>query len=125
MSIQTGDLSTLSKLISSNIDTYLSRLSAHSLQPPTLSPAPPLQLDDKPLADARTEIIKACERIIALVTPPVESLLLLGLQFHETTALKIAHDLNIAAAIPLDGTDVGLDELAELTGGSKEVIGRF
>lgn len=121
MTNSTEDLIALSSILSSNVNTYLQSLSAVTAPPPTLKPAPPLFLKDEAGLQARSEIIRACEKIIALVQAPFESMAILALAWHETSALRVALEMKLHEHIPLGG-DISLDELANKVGGSKDLI---
>ena len=43
--------------------------------------------------------------------------------FHQTTAIKLAHDMKLAQNVPLDGSPIALAELAAKTGASEDIIG--
>jgi len=118
MATKTEDLTELSNIISTSVGSYLS----HAPTPPTLRPTPPVPVTNEVAIEARDQLLLACRKVISLVEGPRENVLGMAGAFYETTALKLAYDMNLAHHVPLDGPPIALAELAVKTGAPEETI---
>ena len=118
MAMKTEDLTELSSIISTSVQSYLSHVST----PPTLRPTPPVPVTDEAAAEAREQLLLACRRVISLVGAPIEAGMGMAIAFHQTTAIKLALDMKLVHNVPLDGSPIALAELAAKTGAPEETI---
>ena len=118
MATKTEDLTELSSIISTGVNSYLS----HVPTPPTLRPAPPVPVTDEVAIEAREQLLQACRRMISLIEGPMESGMGMAMAFHETTAMRLALDMKLAHNVPLDGSPIALAELAAKTRAPEETI---
>ncbi len=119
------DLNVLSGIVSGGVRTYLDRLQQTAYPLPTLEDPIPEIVKDTAAQDAKLEIMRACERIIALVQGPVEWFMFQNMAFHESACVAVAIDLNIPEHVAPGPTPTSLSQLVELTGASSELIGKI
>ena len=117
------DLNVLSGIVSEGVKTYLDRLQHTGYPLPTLEDPIPEIVKDTAAQDAKLEIMRACEKMIALVQGPVEWFMFQNMAFHESACVAIAIDLNIPEHVAPGPIPTSLSQLVELTGASSELIG--
>ena len=117
------DLNVLSTIVSEGIKTYLDRLQQTGYPAPTLEDPIPEIIKDAAAQDAKLEIMRACERIMALVQGPVEWFMFQNMAFTEPACVAIAIDLGIPEHVAPGPEPTSCSQLAELTGASPELIG--
>lgn len=128
---QTQNLHALSKTVESEIQYYLESLKTRGIDPPSLSLKRP---EESPLQPETTQpeveqskraIVHACEKIIALVQGPPLWLWMETTGHITTAAMSIVLALKVNHHVSLDPSQpTNLEELAETTGGSRELLSR-
>jgi len=121
---RTEDLSALTNLISSSVKTYLTRLEAVGAPPPNLQDPFPEPVKDEAAQLAKFDILRACEKVMALVQGPVEWLMFQNMAFVDPACVGIAVELGIPEAVAPGPEPTSLEQLVEVTGASKDVLGK-
>src|SRR5438034_1097734 len=93
------DLRTLSNVISKTIDVYLERLEAIGAPTPNLQEPFPQLIKDGAAQLARIELLRACEKVMALILGPVKWLMFQNMSFVDPACMGIAVELGIPEAI--------------------------
>lgn len=117
------DLNVLSSIVSEGVKTYLDRLQQTGYPKPTLEDPIPEIVKDTEAHNAKLEILRACERIMALVQGPVEWFMFQNMAFMEPSCVAIAIDLGIPEHIAPGPEPTSLAQLVEITGAASELIG--
>lgn len=122
---QTEDLSVHSRIISDSVQTHQNRLTDIGLPQRDLQTSFPEIVKDNAAQNAKFEILRACEKAVAIVQGPVEWMMHQNMALLSRLALALrlrwAWDEHIAS-----GEDsTSLDELVERTGVSRDIILRM
>lgn len=116
------DLRALSNVISKATDVYLERLEAIGSPSPNLQEPFPQPIKDEAAQAARIELLRACEKVMALTLGPVRWLMFQNMSFVDPACIGIAAELGIPEAISPGPGPTSLDQLAATTGASKDVL---
>ena len=117
------DLNVLSSIVSEGVKTYLDRLQDTGYPKPTLEDPVPEIVKDAEAHNAKLDILRACERIMALVQGPVEWFMFQNMAFMEPACVAIAIDLGIPEHVAPGPEPTSLGHLADLTRAAPELIG--
>jgi sterigmatocystin 8-O-methyltransferase len=122
---RTEDLTVLSEVISKNVQTYLARLQERGYPLPNLQNPIPEPVKDTAAQDAKLEILRACEKLMALVQGPVEWFMFQNMAFTEPACVGLVMEMGIHEHIAPGPEPTSLDELVESTGASRDLIGEL
>ena len=118
-------LQDLSTQLNKSISGYLERLVAVGAPEPNLTePFPERVLDDEAQM-AKHEILRTCERIMAMVSGPVEWGMYQNMGFVEPACMSAILELGIPELVgngEVSDKPTSLDELVEATGASKDIL---
>ncbi|KAI9767101.1 MAG: hypothetical protein M1840_005890 [Geoglossum simile] len=120
----TEDLTVLSEVISKNVHTYLARIQERGYPLPNLRDAILEPVKDLAAQDAKLEILRACEKLMALVQGPVEWLMFQNMAFSDPACVGLVMEMGIHEHIAPGPEPTTLDELVESTGASRDLIER-
>ncbi|KAF4635649.1 hypothetical protein G7Y89_g2449 [Cudoniella acicularis] len=120
-----GDLRQLVSFLGERVETYLSRVEAIGASPPNLTEPFPDPIKDDEALTAKLEILRACERTMALVLGPVEWMMFQCMAFVDPACISAMMELGIHEAIAPGSNPTSLSELVEKTGASKDVLMRI
>ena len=124
---QTEDLTALSRIVDSELRKYLGSLKASGQNPPSLRAEEPQGIVlDSATEGSKRDIIRACEKIIALVHTPFERVFIETAGYVYSTVSSVVVELKLPHLISSDPKKpTHLDELAEAAGASPELLGKL
>lgn len=118
------DPNALTRTIASSVETYLTRLAALDKTPDFTSPFPEI-IQDETAQKAKLDILRSCERLMALVQGPVQWLMFQNMAFVDPACIGLAIELGIHEIVAPGDEPTGLDRIVEETGAGREVIRMF
>ena len=121
----TDDLRKLSGMISKGVDAYLERLRVIGAPAPNLQDPFPDPIMDEAAQVAKLELVRVCERVMALVQGPMQWLVFQNMAFIDPACVGVVVDLGIPEFIAPGPEPTSLDQLVEATGASKDVLRKF
>jgi sterigmatocystin 8-O-methyltransferase len=116
------NLRELVRFLDERIETYLSQVEAIGALPPTLGEPFPDPIKDDQVQAAKFEILRACEKTMALVLGPVEWMMFQCMSFVDPACISAMIELGIHEAIAPGPEPTSLDELVKKTGASEDVL---
>jgi hypothetical protein len=123
-SFPSDDLEKLSTFLGGRIDMYLSRLLAIGAPKPSLAEPFPDPVKDDDAQNAKVEIVRACERIMALVLGPMEWGMMNNMSFVDPACVSSMLELKIPELIAPGPQPTTLDQLVKVTGASKDILSK-
>jgi sterigmatocystin 8-O-methyltransferase len=120
----TDDLRGLSIHLDAQINTYLDRVSAVGAPSPSLKEPFPGPIKDDAAQQAKVDIIRACERIMALVLGPMEWGMMQNMSFVDPACVSAMVEMGIPELIPSGPEPTSLEELVKRTGAAKDILSR-
>jgi sterigmatocystin 8-O-methyltransferase len=118
-------LQELSSNLNSTISRFSERLAKVGAPQPTLTEPFPERILDDEAQNAKIEILKTCERIMATVAGPVEWGMYQNMGFVEPACVSVILELGIPELVgngEVSPQPTSLDELVEATGASKDIL---
>ncbi|KAH8585512.1 putative O-methyltransferase [Bisporella sp. PMI_857] len=115
----------LVSFLNDRVETYLGQLEAIGAPPPTLKEPFPDRINDDLAQITKLEIVRACERTMALVLGPMEWFMFQNMSFVDPACVSVMLELGIPEAIEPGINPTSLDDLVKKTGASKDVLMRI
>ena len=123
--LEGDDMRQIVRFLGERVERYLNRVEAIGAPPPNLTEPFPDPIKDDGALMAKLEIMRACERIMALVLGPVEWMMFQCMTFVDPACVAAMIELGIHEAITPGPEPTSLDELVQKTGASKDILRKF
>lgn len=119
------NLRELSAFLNDRVGIFLDRLATVGAPPPDFQNPFPDPVKDNAARNATFEIVRACERIMALVLGPVEWGMYQNMAFVDPACISVMLQLGIPEKVAPGPEPTSLHELMRLTGASKDVLSGY
>lgn len=118
------DPKALASRITSSVETYLTRFSTLNKTPDFTAPFPET-IHDETVQQAKLDILRNCERLMALVQGPVQWLMFQNMAFVDPVCIGLAIELGILEIVTPGTEPTDLETIVQATGAGKEVVRMF